>query len=281
MQLGIFAKTFVRATLEDNLNAARDYGFACVQYNLSCAGLPTLPNSIDAEMCQRIRRALETCGLSMAAISGTFNIIDPDVRRRQVNFRRLRTLAEACHQLGTSTVTICSGTCDPENMWRRHPDNDKPQTWDALVRSMRDVVRIGEQTGVTMAFEPEVNNVVDTARKGRRLLDTMASPQLQVILDGANLFHHGDLPRMHDILGEAVELLGPDIALAHAKDLTRDGNAGDTAAGTGLLDYDYYLSQLRAIGFRGPLVAHGLTEDQVPTCLTFLRQKLSDVEQDR
>ncbi len=140
---------------------------------------------------------------------------------------------------------------------------------------MRSVAAIGEQTGVTMAFEPEVNNVVDTARKGRQLLDEIASPRLKVIMDGANLFHAGELPRMRDILDEAFELLGPDIVLAHAKDLNRDGDAGDVPAGSGLLDYDFYLDRLHATGFRGPLVTHGLTEDQVPACGESILRKSS------
>jgi len=278
MHLGILAKTFARPTIEENLDAVHAHGFQCVQYNLVCAGLPTLPETIDAALCDRIRHALAQRGLSLAAVSGTFNIIDPDAERRQANFRRLRTLAESCHRLGTSVVTICSGTCDPDNMWRRHPDNDKPATWSQVVQSMRDVARIGEQTGVIMAFEPEVNNVVDTARKGRQLLDDIASLHLKVIMDGANLFHSGELSRMQDILGEAIELLGPDVVLAHAKDLNRDGDAGDMAAGTGVMDYDFYLSQLSAAGFCGALVTHGLTEDQVPACVEFLKTKLSGLQ---
>jgi sugar phosphate isomerase/epimerase len=276
MQLGIFAKTFARPTLDANLDAVRAHGFQCVQYNLVCAGLPTLPETLDTALCDRIRQALAQRGLSLAAVSGTFNIIDPNAERRQECLRRLQTLAAACQQLGTSVVTICTGTCDPDNMWRRHPDNDKPETWSRLLRSMRDVAVIGQRAGVTMAFEPEVNNVVDSARKSRQLLDEIASPHLKVIMDGANLFHAGELARMHEVLGEAFELLGPDIILAHAKDLNRDGDAGDMAAGTGVLDYDFYLSQLRTVGFSGPLVAHGLTEDQVPAVVAFLRRKLDD-----
>ena len=80
MQLGIFAKTFARRPVEENLDAVHAHGFQCVQYNLVCAGLPTLPESIDAALCDRIRQALAQRNLSMAAVSGTFNIIDPDDR---------------------------------------------------------------------------------------------------------------------------------------------------------------------------------------------------------
>ena len=92
-------------------------------------------------------------------------------------------------------------------------------------------------------------------------------------MDGANLFHPGDLPRMADA-GRGLRLLGPDIVLAHAKDLNRDGEAGD-AAGRGCLDYDRYLALLHAAGFGGPLILHGLTEAEVAGSAAFLQGQLA------
>ena len=93
-------------------------------------------------------------------------------------------------------------------------------------------------------------------------------------MDGANLFHAGQLARMHAILDEAFDLLVHDLVLGHAKDLDRDGEAGQVAAGQGLLDYDYYLAQFDKVGFTGPLILHGLDETDVPGCVAFLREKL-------
>jgi len=276
--LGVFAKTFRRDTLEANLDAVRGAGFDCVQYNLACAGLPTLPDAIDDQICARIREAHQSRQLTMAAISGTFNIIDDDAERRQANFGRLRVLATACRQLGTSVITLCTGTRDPHNMWRGHPENRSPGAWQDMFVAMRDAVRIGEQAGVTMAIEPEVNNVVDSARQARRLLDEIDSPFLKVVMDAANLFPSGELARMHDLMDEAFDLLGEDIVVAHAKDLSRDGDAGHEAAGTGLLDYDHYLRLLRDCGFQGPLVTHSLQESQVEQCVRFLRDKMREVD---
>ena len=158
-------------------------------------------------------------------------------------------------------------------MWRRHPDNGAPEAWRDLSTSMLEAVQIAAEHDITLAFEPEVTNVVDTAAKGRRLLDEVGSPRLKVVMDGANLFHAGDLPRMQEVLEEAFALLGRDVVLAHAKDLSRDGDAGHEAAGTGQLDYDLYLSLLRRAGYRGPLILHGLTEAQVGSSVAFLREK--------
>jgi sugar phosphate isomerase/epimerase len=144
-----------------------------------------------------------------------------------------------------------------------------------MAACIREAAEIARHAKVVLAFEPEVNNVVDSAQKARRLLDEIGSPHLKVTLDPANLFPAGQLPRMKEILEEAFALLGKDIALAHAKDLDRDGDAGHKAAGQGLLDYDLYLRLLRANRFTGPLLLHGLTREQVPGCLAFLRARLA------
>jgi sugar phosphate isomerase/epimerase len=189
--------------------------------------------------------------------------------------RRLRVLAEACPQMGTSFIHVCTGTRDPNSMWRYHPDNGSPESWRDMTACMREAIGIARQANVVLAFEPEMSNVVDSARKARRLLDEMASPHLKVTIDPANLFHAGELPRMKEILDEAFALLGKDIVLAHAKDLDHDGEAGHKPAGQGVLDYDRYVALLRKYDFKGPLLLHGLSVEQVPGCLAFLRAKLA------
>ncbi len=275
MIIGIMAKTFVRPTLEATLDAVAAHDIRSIQFSFSCAGLPDLPDHFDPGLCDHIRHEMARRNIEMAAVSGTFNMIDPDLEQRRDGLHRLRELASACERLGTRVITLCTGTRDPDHMWRRHPDNDAPDAWDDMITAMRQAVLDAEPYGVTLAFEPEVANVVDAARKARRLLDEIGSPHLKVVMDGANVFHRGELPRMREILDEAFALLGPDIALAHAKDLDRDGEAGHLAAGTGLLDYDRYVSLLRSSGFDGAIILHGLTEAQVDGCTAFLENKLS------
>jgi sugar phosphate isomerase/epimerase len=146
-----------------------------------------------------------------------------------------------------------------------------------MAACLREAADIAKEAGVVLAFEPEVNNVVDSAKKARRLLDEIRSPHLKVCIDAANLFHAGELAHMSDVLDQAFALVGKDIVLAHAKDLSRDGDAGHEPAGHGKLDYDRYLSLLQVCGFEGPLLLHGLTESQVPGCVAFLRKKLAHV----
>jgi sugar phosphate isomerase/epimerase len=259
------------------LDAVKACGLDCVQVSLDCAGLPAMPDEIPSELAVRIRREAAARGIRIAAVQGTFNMSHPDAQERRTGLRRLRVLAEACPQFGTSLIHLCTGTRDPGNMWRRHPDNDSPAAWQDMAACVREATGIARQAGVVLAFEPEVNNVVDSAQKARRLLDEIGSPHLKVTMDPANIFHAGELPRMPEILDTAFALLGSDMVLAHAKDLDHDGDAGHLAAGQGKLDYDRYLSLLNAHGFQGPLLLHGLSEAQVPGCVAFLREKLGKI----
>lgn len=281
MNIGIFAKTFPRPTLGATLEAVRSHGLGCVQFNWACAGLPSLPEAIDDNLVDHVRHELDVRAFQVAAVSGTFNMCHPEPGEREAGLRRLRVLAATCDRLGATTITLCTGSRDPHDMWRRHPDNDTPQAWAAMTACMAQALQIAEDHQLTLAFEPEVANVVDTARKGRRLLDEMRSPRLKVVMDAANLFRAGDLARMEAVLSEAFELLGQDIILAHAKDLSQDGAAGHEAAGTGVLDYDLYLKLLRASHYSGPLILHSLSEAQVDPAVAFLRAKLTAADTDR
>ena len=274
MTLGIFAKTFARPTVEEVFAAVGRHHLRCVQFNFASAGLPSLPHEIEPELAKRIRRSAAEHRLAIGAVSGTFNMIHPDAKHRRDGLHKLGVIAAVCEPLGATLVTLCTGTRDPENMWRRHLENDSPEAWRDLTVSMTKALTIADKHNITLGIEPETGNVVSSSRHARRLLDEMKSPRLKIIMDAANLFPPGDLPRMNEILAEAFDLLGGDIALAHAKELGADGHAGGLVPGAGVLDWDRYLSLLRSVKFVGPLIMHGFEERNVAASVQFLREKL-------
>jgi sugar phosphate isomerase/epimerase len=271
-QIGILLNTtYTTGTLEERLDQAKAHGIECVQVSMSCVGLQDMPDEIPVDIPRKFVKEAKARGLRIASISGTFNMCHPDPEQRRAGLRRLRVLAESFPGM---PIHICTGTRNPTSMWRKHPDNVTPEAWRDMAACVRDAAAIAGQTKNVLAFEPEVNNIVDSAQKARRILDETGSRFLKVTIDPANLFPAGTLPRMKEILDEAFALVGKDIALAHAKDLDRDGDAGHKAAGEGLLDYVHYLRLLRANRFQGPLLLHGLSKAQVPGCVAFLRAKI-------
>ncbi|MBI4657273.1 MAG: sugar phosphate isomerase/epimerase [Verrucomicrobia bacterium] len=274
MRLGIFARTFARPTIEEVFDAVSAHDLPEVQFNFACAGLPSLPAELELGALERIGGAAAARNVSIAAISGTFNMIHPDLSQRTDGLQRLRVIISACVHLGANVVTLCTGTRDPEDLWRWHPENHSPEAWCDLIASLEEALEVAELHGVQLGFEPEINNVIDSARRARQLLDELRSPNLKIILDAANLFHPDDLPKMKEILEEAFELLGGDIVMAHAKELGRDGHAGNLAIGAGVLDWGRYVALLRQAKFSGPFIMHGFDEPDAAASAGFLRLKL-------
>ncbi|NOT62381.1 MAG: sugar phosphate isomerase/epimerase [Acidobacteria bacterium] len=275
IRIGVLLGTFRSGTLAERLDAVKASGLDCVQLSMDCAGLQMMPDAIPPELAQQIRRAAAERDINIASVAGTFNMCHPDAEHRQTGLRRLRVLAAACKPMGVTKIHLCSGTRDRTSMWRRHPDNVTPEAWRDMTACMREAAAIAREYRVTLAFEPEVNNIVDSAKQARRLMDEIGSSYLKVTFDAANLFHAGELPRMSQILDEAFALIGRDVVLAHAKDLDHDGDAGHLPAGHGKLDYERYVTLLHKHRFRGPLLLHGLSEAQAPGCVAFLREKMA------
>ena len=281
MHVGIMTGHFPRPSLGETLDAIRAHGMRHVQFNLSSAHLagplaeqtPATYEAIRAEFAER--------GMTVAALGGPFNMVEVDPAKRQEGIERMRTRIEACASLGTRVIATCTGSRHPDSMWRHHPDNQSEQAWRVLRETLEQLLPIGETHDVALAFEPEVNNVANTAKRSRQLIDEMASPALKVVMDAANLFGKGDLPRMTEILDEAFDLLGEHVAMAHAKDLDRDGDAGHLAAGDGKLDYERYVALLCSLPFEVSVILHGLREDQVPGSVALLQRHAKAFETGR
>jgi len=275
MRLGIFAKTFPGSEPGTVMAAARAAGYGVVQYNMACSGLPAMPETIPDGIAEAVRTAALDQALDVAAISATYNMIHPDPAQRWRGHDSLEVIAGAAQRMGTRLLTLCTGTRDPDDQWRGHPDNASPEAWRDLAASLETALDIAERYDVDLGIEPELANVIDSAAKARAIIDEMASPRLKIILDPANLFEVSSLAEQQRLVSEAIDLLADRIVMAHAKD--RDATGGFTTAGKGVLDYDHYLAGLARIGFDGPLVTHGLAAAEAAEVAAFLGRKLAGI----
>jgi len=284
-KIGVLTTEFDAPTFDEIVDQIAAHQISCVQLQLGSVihdvltvdalmrGLDVLGDKITEDVAVRSREVLDARGIEVAAVDGTYNMVHPDPDRRARNLDHLVQLIHLASSFGTRIVTLCTGTRD-DIMWRPHPDNQSDAAWADLVAQLRVATDAAKAAGVQLAFEPEFNNVVNSAQQARRLIDEVGSSALKVLMDGANLFHHGDLDRMQDHLREAFALIGKDIVLAHAKDLDHDGDAGGRAAGQGKLDYSFYLSELQSSGFDGAIVLHQLKElapDRLDTAFQYVR----------
>ena len=171
MKLGIFAKTFSRPTVEELFQSIAAYQLHSVQFNLSCAGIDPLPENVPSEVAQRIADSAEEANVELSALSGTFNMAHPDPADRSGNLTKFELLCEVAATLNIPVITLCTGTRDPVNMWKWHSENDSKEAWDDMVQTMDSALIAAERNNLILAFEPESENVVNSATRARKLLD--------------------------------------------------------------------------------------------------------------
>ena len=272
MQVGTMSGTFKRETLEETLDASLAQGIHHLQFNWGSAH-PSgpLPEVID-EIASYAGVEFKKRNMVVAAVAGNANMVDVEPEKRQKAIDKLLMIIPVCSKIGTKVIATCTGSRNPESMWRNHPDNQSESTWKTLRDTLEKILPAAEAAGVDIAFEPEYNNVCPNARLSRKLIDEMASPRLKVVMDAANIFGKDDLPRMKEVLDEAFDLLGDYVAIAHGKDLDHGGDAGHLPAGSGKLDYAHYVKLLCSLSFDVPVILHGLTEKQLPESVAMLRR---------
>ncbi|MBX3570088.1 MAG: sugar phosphate isomerase/epimerase [Rhizobiaceae bacterium] len=268
MQVGIFAKTFPGADPASVLTAVRAAGYAVTQFNLACAGLPSMPDAVPPEVIAAIAQASRTTATGLVALSGTYNMAHPDRAVREDGLRRLAVVIEAAAKLSIPLVTLCTGTRNRQDQWAHHPDNATPAAWADMRREMEKALTLAEHHGVDLGIEPEQANVVSSAADAMRLIAELGSRRLKVVLDPANLFEQASPDEARAVVAGAVEQTAGHVALAHAKDRHADGRFA--TAGQGIVDFPDFVARLRATGFDGPLVTHGLAAEEAPGVARFL-----------
>jgi sugar phosphate isomerase/epimerase len=274
VELGIFSRTYPPGTDTIFAQIARD-GFQAVQFNFSSAGLSSLPKDWPEAAIKGVVAGAARNGLTICALSGTYNMAHPDVAARHADRVGFTNVVRAAQFMRAPLVTLCTGSRNATEMWSAHPDNGSREAWAAMRGELDFALELAERHGVSLGVEPEAGNVVGNARIARRLLDEVRSPRLKIVMDAANLLPPESQARQREVVAEAVSLLGSDLALVHTKDVSPTGEA--VAAGRGVVDFRNFLKEVVSTGYRGPLVSHNLPEKDAPYVSGYLRGVLEEV----
>ena len=256
-RLGIFARTFPRETPEAVAAEVQQAGFAMAHWNFAALGRPTLADGVDDETFGRVRASFDSAGVAIPSVSVTYNVVHPDKELRERQTAAAVELIGRIPSLGADVATLCSGTRDPENMWRSHPDNARPDAWSDLRATLDVLLDAAATAGIRLGVEPEPGNIVRNASVAARLLNELGSDApIGIIFDPANLLSPATIAQQKEILTDAIDMLGARIIGTHAKDVVESGYS---AAGAGVMDYHLVFQLLSRIA-PVPLIAQDVAE---------------------
>jgi sugar phosphate isomerase/epimerase len=87
--LGLLSSEFPSVSLSANLDAFALTGAVCVQFDLASALGHTFPSELSQDTVAAINADFSGRQLTLAALSGTYNMIDPDPQTARLFLKRL------------------------------------------------------------------------------------------------------------------------------------------------------------------------------------------------
>ncbi len=253
MKIGVTQIILGRLSLDETLELCGTAGYEALELVFSDGGDPDV-NMSDDEI-RTVRGKCDAAGLeigsSIAQYQDRGNFLSLNSGDREQGVRCLARSIEIAHVLGIDSVLLHPGQLNAEGSY--------DQAWDLMLGAIRDLAPSAEEKGVSVGIENVWNKFLLSPREMAAFVDAVGSPRVGTYLDTANMMAYG-FPE-HWIRG-----LGSRIVRVHFKDFSRrehrfvDLMDGDT-------DWSTVMAELRAIGYRSPVVheVSGNREAQIET----------------
>jgi len=239
VRIGVRAHDFGSLSAPELAQKIAAQHFFCVQLALgkAIAGFEWRTGVLNPGIAFDIGQAFHRQGIQIAVLGCYVNPIHPDLTTRRSLLALFKEHLRHARELGNGLVALETGSMNED--YAPHPENHSERAFQQSLSSIAELVEEAERFGVIVGVEPVSAHAVSTPQKMRRMLDSVASNNLQVVFDPVNLLSVDNYRQQERIFNESFELFGDRIAIIHAKDfLIEGGELKFARAGFGKLRHD-------------------------------------------
>lgn len=274
MRLGIRAHDFGKLPLKDLAGKIAEKRFTSIQLALAKAieDVNSETGSFNPGMAYYIKEIFSRHNIQIAVLGCYINPIHPDKEERKRQLARFKEHIRFARDFGCSIVATETGSFNADCSF--HPDNQSEEAFKQITESVAELVEEAEKFGVFVCVEGVTCHTISTPQTMKRLLDTINSNNLQVLLDPVNMLSIENYMNQEQIINQCFDLYGDRIIAIHAKDFTiEDGRLKGIQIGKGLLNYELLLRQIKT---RKPYV-NVLIEESKPDTASESMDYLKDM----
>jgi L-ribulose-5-phosphate 3-epimerase len=211
----------------------------CAQLALgkAIAGFNLKPGVLNPGFAFDIGKAFREQGVQIAVLGCYVNPIHPDLAIRKSLLELFKEHLRYARDFGNGLVALETGSVNAD--YSPHPDNHGEAAFQQSLASIAELVADAERFDVSVGIEAVASHTVSTPQKMKRMLDSVASNNLQVVFDPVNLLSLENYREQERVINESLELFGDRIAVIHAKDfIVENGQFKSLSAGLGKLRHD-------------------------------------------
>jgi len=245
MRIGARAHDFGKLPPEELASRIAARGFCCTQLALNKAiqGLDLKPGDLNPGLAFEIGSAFHRHGVQIAVLGCYINPLFPDHEKRKELLGWFKEHLRFARDFGCGIVALETGSYHPDYL--SHPENGTEAAFQESLASLAELVDEAEKFGVIVGIEGVCNHAVCTPEKMRRMLDSLASPNVQVVFDPVNLLSFENYQQQQRVVEESLQLFGERIVIIHAKDFKVENNSLTTVPpGKGEFQYGPLLKHL-------------------------------------
>lgn len=246
MQIGIRLHDTTQLPFEERIADVHRLGFACGHLALAkvIEEFPTTDEAMTPGMAMYIKNVFAGNQVDIAVLGCYLNLADPNREQLAKTVHRYMAHVRFASWLGCGVVGTETGA--PNEEYRFTPECHTEEALQLFINNFRPIVKYAEQMGVVVAIEPVYKHIVCSPKRARRVLDEIASPNLQIIFDPVNLLDEANYGERQAVIEEAIDLLGEDVAVMHLKDCAlQDGKLNAMGCGLGEMDYTAILKFMK------------------------------------
>ena len=276
IQLGLRLHDAEKLPMEQLLPLVREKGYTCCHLALSklLKDVPCTASALTPGYAHYLKHVFADNGIDIAVLGNYLNLLNPDGDYLKTAYEKYYAHIRFASLLGCGMVGTETGA--PNREYKFCPECRDEKTLELFIERLRPVVKCAEDYGVVFAIEPVARHSVYDPKTCRRVLDEIGSHNLQVLFDPVNMLDLDNVDRRDALFAEALELLGPDIAMIHLKDFVRTPGEGyglkSVGAGTGEMDYSAIMRFVKA---EKPFI-YATLENTTPENAAWCRQAMQD-----
>jgi L-ribulose-5-phosphate 3-epimerase len=245
LTFGVRGHDFGKSSAPELARKIKSKNFTCLQLALAKAisGIDGGPGHLNPGLARHIGAVFAENRIQIAVLGCYVNLTHPDPAERENGLTRFKEHLRFCRDFGCSIVGTETGSLNADYSF--HPENHGEAAFQTLLSSLASLVSEAEKFGVMVGIEAVATHVVNTPQRMKRVLDTIASGNLQVIFDPVNLLTTANYLEQDRIIEDAFELFGERIQALHAKDFQlKAGKIQTVPAGQGDLNYPLLFKRL-------------------------------------